>query len=80
MAYEHQELQFTLFKNADATGNQPQFTGGIKINGIEYELAGWPKQDKNGKTFIAGKGQLPRQAQEAPPQAPPEQDEDGNIF
>jgi hypothetical protein len=37
----------------DPEGNRPTLTGGVNIDGVEYELSGWEKVSKKGTPFIS---------------------------
>jgi hypothetical protein len=54
MAYEMREGDCSIFKNDNATGNQPQYRGSALINGEKYKLSLWVKESKKGK-FFAGR-------------------------
>ena len=54
MSYEQREGDVSIFKNDNATGNQPQYRGSALINGEKYKLSLWVKESKKGK-FFAGK-------------------------
>ena len=51
MAYEMREGDLSVFKNDNATGNQPQYRGSALINGEKYKLSLWVKESKKGKFF-----------------------------
>jgi uncharacterized protein (DUF736 family) len=36
-----------------ADGNKPTLSGGVNIDGTEYELAGWEQTSKAGKDYIS---------------------------
>jgi hypothetical protein len=49
---------FTLFKNnIEDNPKKPNYTGLVNVDGIEFRIAGWIREGKNGK-FIAGTVQL----------------------
>lgn len=60
MAYAQQELSFSLFVN-DKQGveNRPDFTGSVKVAGIEYRMSAWKKESSAGKKYLSGKLSLP---------------------
>lgn len=42
-----------LFGRQGATGNQPNYEGGVNIDGVEYTLSGWKKTSKAGKAYLS---------------------------
>lgn len=42
-----------IFKNENATGNQPNYKGKINVKGEDFDIALWVKDGKNGKFFSA---------------------------
>lgn len=47
--------RFVLFVNdRKEDDNDPDRTGSININGVEYFLNGWLKKDKNGRQYLSG--------------------------
>lgn len=53
MAYELKELQGSLFKNSKKTTEfQPDYTGKVKIAGIEYQLSAWVAKTKDGQNYL----------------------------
>ena len=42
-----------LFADAKASGNQPNYHGGVNIDGVEYRLTGWKKMSKAGKSYLS---------------------------
>ena len=53
MAYELKEMQGSLFKNSKKTTElQPDYTGKIKINGMELQLSAWVAKSKSGETYL----------------------------
>ena len=49
---------FTLFKNDQGDNpKKPNYTGIANVDGIEFRIAGWIREGKNGK-FISGTVQL----------------------
>ena len=48
--YEQKDGQGSLFKNErKAHDTQPDYTGTLTLGGVQYRLAAWIKQGKNGK-------------------------------
>ena len=53
MAYELKEMQGSLFKNSKKTTElQPDYTGKIKVNGVELQLSAWVAKSKSGDTYL----------------------------
>lgn len=53
MAYELKEMQGSLFKNSKKTTElQPDYTGKIKVNGVELQLSAWVAKSKAGDTYL----------------------------
>lgn len=53
MAYELKEMQGSLFKNSKKTTElQPDYTGKIKVNGLELQLSAWVAKSKAGDTYL----------------------------
>ena len=43
-----------LFRETDKkTDNHPDMTGEVNVDGVEFRLAGWTKESKNGKKFLS---------------------------
>jgi hypothetical protein len=54
MAYEVKDMTGSLFPNKDKkTDNHPDRNGSAKIEGVEYWVSGWVKQDKNGQPWLS---------------------------
>lgn len=54
MAYEQKENSGSLFKNGKKTTDKhPDRTGSALIDGREYWVSGWVKQDKNGNPWMS---------------------------
>jgi hypothetical protein len=45
--------RWTLDKNAEKQGKQPDYRGRLNVEGVEYFLDGWIKEGRKGK-FISG--------------------------
>lgn len=58
MAYDNTN-RFTLFKNTlkDAGSKQPDYTGTLNADGVEFRLSAWIQEGKSGK-FFSGSVQL----------------------
>ena len=53
MAYELKEMQGSLFKNSKKTTElHPDYTGKIKVNGVELQLSAWVAKTKAGETYL----------------------------
>jgi len=53
MAYELKELQGSLFKNSKKTTEQhPDYTGKLKVNGVELMLSAWVAKTKDGSSYL----------------------------
>ena len=47
-------MRGVLFKNdRKETSNHPDYKGTCEINGAQYWMSAWLKQDKNGRTFMS---------------------------
>jgi len=48
MAYEQKDNSGSLFRNErKTTQNHPDFTGSVKVGGVEYWLSAWTKPPKD---------------------------------
>lgn len=54
MAFETKELRGALFPN-DKKDNakQPDRTGTIKVNGVEYRISAWDEESKKGTPYLS---------------------------
>lgn len=53
MAYELKELQGSLFKNSKKlTDQHPDYTGKLKVNGVELMLSAWVAKTKADETYL----------------------------
>ena len=58
-----------LFRETEKkTEKHPDMTGEINVDGVEFRLAGWTRESKNGKKFLS-LAVTPKQQQEQAPQA-----------
>lgn len=86
MAYDNRG-KFVLFKN-DKGGNpkRPDYRGRATTqDGVEYELSGWIKLDKNKEEFIGGEIKIKMEREERPrpvdnPAPARRQEEKGGDF
>ena len=56
MAFEVHDMTGTFFNNSykeSESDNRPHYTGNIKVENKEYDIAGWTKTSKNGKNYIS---------------------------
>lgn len=54
MAYEIKDNSGSLFANKKKdTDKHPDRTGTAKIDGVEYYVSGWVKQDRNGNPWMS---------------------------
>jgi len=54
MAYEQKDNSGSLFvNNRKETDSHPDRNGTAKIDGVEYWVSGWVKQDKNGNPWMS---------------------------
>lgn len=54
MAYEQKDNSGSLFKNERKDkDNHPDRTGSAKIDGVDYWVNGWLKQDRNGNQYLS---------------------------
>lgn len=48
-----------IFKNENATGNQPIYRGKVKVNDKEMEISLWYKESQNGTKYFSASFQEP---------------------
>tara|TARA_R100000808_G_C2134321_1_gene142876 strand:+ start:580 stop:834 length:255 start_codon:yes stop_codon:yes gene_type:complete len=59
MPFEYDERKGSLFKQENAEEGQPVMTGGCKIEGKTYKVAGWANESKKtGKKYLGLSFQL----------------------
>ena len=65
MPYELKDGQGNLWPNKDEkrTDKSPNVRGKLKINGVEYELAGWTKTTDAGVKWISISAKVPERRQ-----------------
>lgn len=71
MAFEHKNNSGSIFENERKhQSNSPDWTGSAKIDGVEYRLAGWWKEGRNGQymsmAFTKLSDMPDRRSEEAP--------------
>ncbi len=79
MAYDN-ELTGVLFRNdRKETDKHPDSKGSCEIDGVQYWIAGWKKEGKNGPMLslkFTMKDEQPGRAKVAPKTANPDADDD----
>lgn len=54
MNYEQKDMSGSLFKNnRKEKDSHPDRTGSAMIDGVEYWVSGWVKQDRNGNPWMS---------------------------
>jgi uncharacterized protein (DUF736 family) len=48
-----------IFKNLNATGNQPSYRGKVNVNGKDMEISLWVKESKTGTKYFSASFQEP---------------------
>ncbi len=55
MSIQAKEGRVTIFKNEYRTDDkQPEYRGGLMLDGKIYDMSLWVNQDRNGKKFFSG--------------------------
>ena len=47
-------------RDVEEGSKRPNYTGGFRLNGEEWELSGWIRQSKNGREYISLSVRKPR--------------------
>lgn len=47
------DMTGVLFVNEGKEGNQPDYTGRVKIQGKEWRIAAWDSESRNGQTYLS---------------------------
>jgi hypothetical protein len=69
MAYEQKDNSGSLFRNErKTTQNHPDFTGSVKVGGVDYWLSAWTKPGKDGKKGFFSLAFTPKDDQQQKPQ------------
>lgn len=55
------DMSGLLFGVESDNENAPQWSGKIKVNGEEYEIAVWENESKDGRIYMSAKIQEPKQ-------------------
>lgn len=54
MAFEKRDNTGAIFKNKNPKSEKsPPLTGNMMVNGVEYWVSAWSKNDKNGEKWIS---------------------------
>ena len=48
-----------IFKNLNATGNQPSYRGKVNVNGKDMDISLWVKESKTGTKYFSASFQEP---------------------
>ena len=48
-----EELKGVLFPNTKTHEKQPDLRGSVKVNGVEYDVAGWKRVAKSGIPYVS---------------------------
>ena len=57
--YETKNNSGSIFKNENATGNQPTYRGKVKVNNIEMDISLWVKESAKGTKYFSASFQEP---------------------
>ena len=71
MTFEVREGQGALFANERKEGQQPDYNGNVRINGVLYRLAGWKRTSKAGQRWLSLKAQPDQGTAQSPSDTPP---------
>ena len=77
MAYEQKDGDLIIFKNEQAEGNQPPYTGKGIFNGEVIRVALWVKEGAKGKFFA---GRIQSEADRPETQSPEPETKDNLPF
>jgi len=56
MAYQQKDMSGSLFKNKKKRGpKDPDSTGSMTVDGVEYWLSGWTNETKDHEKYVAFK-------------------------
>jgi len=57
--YETKNNSGAIFKNENATGNQPTYRGKVKVNNVEMDISLWVKESAKGTKYFSASFQEP---------------------
>ena len=57
--YEIKNNSGSIFKNENATGNQPTYRGKVKVNNVEMDISLWVKESAKGTKYFSASFQEP---------------------
>jgi hypothetical protein len=81
MSYEQKDNSGSLFKNdRKTTERQPDRKGSAMIDGVNYWVSGWVKQDKNGNPWMSLSFEAKDGAQKPAPKKSLRDDMDGEEI
>ena len=65
--YEHKENSGSIFQN-DKEGKEarPDYTGTARIGGVDYRIASWINNTKDGKEYLSLKYELQEETNDSP--------------
>ena len=66
MSYDNTNSGALFVNERKTQDNQPDRTGSLNIEGVEYRLSGWLKKDRNGKPFLSMKATRKDEMKPAP--------------
>ena len=57
--YEIKNNSGSIFRNENATGNQPTYRGKVKVNNVEMDISLWVKESAKGTKYFSASFQEP---------------------
>jgi uncharacterized protein (DUF736 family) len=57
--YEIKNNSGSIFRNENATGNQPTYRGKVKVNNVEMDVSLWVKESAKGTKYFSASFQEP---------------------
>jgi uncharacterized protein (DUF736 family) len=57
--YETKNNSGSIFRNENATGNQPTYRGKVKVNNVEMDISLWVKESAKGTKYFSASFQEP---------------------